>query len=168
MQATIFSRLDESTRELLAILEVFTQEKFNQAPPTGGWSAAQVAEHIWLSEKSLPALLLGPSEPAERAPTEKVLTIESIFLDFNSKLSAPGFILPSATEQDKESLLQSLKEARAAIKATAMEIDLARSYPSKPFPGLGAFTGMEWLTFITCHALRHSHQLQQVQQAIGA
>ncbi len=158
----ILSGLDETTNDLLQTIALFTQEGFNKIPFENSWTAAQVADHIFKSETGIPAVLQGNTKPTERQPDEKAAQIKSIFLDYNLKMKSPESVLPSNEKQDKEQKTLALKANREKIVSLASAIDLEKTYYDFPFPTMGEFTGIEWLTFAICHTKRHTHQMKNI------
>ncbi|MEO6638130.1 MAG: DinB family protein [Ginsengibacter sp.] len=161
-QHEILSGLDETAEDLFQTITLFNQEEFNEIPFEGSWTAGQVADHIFKSETGLPAVLNGNSKTTERQPDEKVAKIKSIFLDYNLKMKSPDSVLPSNEKQDKEQISTALKVNREKIIGLANSLDLEKTYYDFPFPGLGEFTGIEWLTFAICHTKRHIHQMKNI------
>ena len=162
------TEFDEATNDLLNTIASFSQEEFNAIPFEGSWTAAQVTEHLLKSETPMPSLFKSNSRPTiERAPDEKVATIKSIFLDFNSKLQSPEFILPSNEVKEKEALFTTLKTTKADIRSVIETVDLSRTFTDFPFPQLGEFTGWEWICFLTSHSKRHTHQMKNIKAALA-
>ena len=89
-------------------------------------------------------------------------TINDIFLDFTTKLKSPDFIIPTDEPANKEDLLKALNEVRERIKSASATVDLTNTITSFPFPGVGEFTGYEWIYFLVCHTKRHTHQLKNI------
>ncbi len=158
----ILAGLDETTNDLLQTIASFTEEQFNSIPFENSWTAAQVAEHIFKSEKGIPVVLKGNSRLTERQPDEKVAQIKSIFLDYNLKMKSPESVLPSNEKQDKEQIAAALEVNREKILSLANAIDLENTYVDFPFPTLDELTGIEWLTFTICHTKRHTHQMKNI------
>jgi hypothetical protein len=168
-QEDFLAEIRETTKELLQVLSSFTEEQFNRIPFEGSWTAAQVAEHLLKSESGVPDMLMrGGSRPTERQPDEKVKIIQSIFLDFNTKLKSPEFILPSDKVQDKEAIVTAVRITRAGIKEVISTVDLSLTFTDFPFPVLGELTGWEWCCFIVCHSRRHIRQLRNIYARLTA
>lgn len=162
MTTDFITELDSTASNLLEVLKAFTIEEFRQIPFPGSWSAAQVAEHLLKSASGIPALLSGNSKPAEREPQEKVKIIESIFLDFNTKMKSPRSILPSDDPPEKEELLKNLNASFEKIKQVSNRINLADQFTDFPFPQMGELTGYEWMCFIISHSKRHTVQIKNI------
>jgi hypothetical protein len=166
MEKQIRSGLDETTNELLATISLFTPGEFNEVPFEGSWTGGQVAEHLFKSEARLPKVLGSPSKPAERDPFEKTGILASVFLDFNTKLNSPEFILPSTEEKKKEFFLDGFAKNREEIKKVINAIDLSKTITDIPFPQMGELTGWEWLFFLNAHTKRHTRQMKNIFQKL--
>lgn len=166
MKKDILNSIDETTNELLESISLFNQEQFNKVPFEGSWTAAQVAEHIYKSESGIPKIWRGNSVETQRPVDEKAGILHSIFLDFETKLKSPEFILPSTEIQQIESLYNSLKSNRAEIRNLAESINLNLTFTDFSFPQLGELTGVEWVTFFTCHSKRHTRQINNIFELI--
>lgn len=158
----ILAGLAETSNDLFKTLDLFPQDQFNKIPFENSWTAAQVADHIFKSETGIPAVLKGKSKQALREPDEKVEQIKSIFLNYDLKMKSPDSVLPSNEKQDKEDLSARLKSNREEIVRLAGSINLEDVFYDFEFPGIGALTGTEWLTFAICHTKRHTHQMKNI------
>ena len=162
----ILLSLDETTRELLSTIGSFTPEHLNTIPFEGSWTAGQVAEHLLKSESGIPEVLTGPVVAAVRPIDEMVPAIESVFLDFTTRLKSPDFILPSDEPKDKQVLLDAFEFVRSELKKIAGSADLSKVCTSFPFPQMGELTRLEWLHFAICHSKRHIRQMKNIKAAL--
>ncbi|MBL0741203.1 DinB family protein [Chryseolinea lacunae] len=167
MKRELLILLDTTTHDLLHVLASFTPQQFNTVPFEGSWTPGQVAEHVYKSEAGIPKLWSGRVIPTLRKPDEKADTLKSIFLDYTIKMESPEFILPSNTPKDKDTLINQLRTNRFAIRHLAETIDLTLTFPDFPFPTFGELTGIEWATFVVCHAKRHTRQLQNLHRVLN-
>ncbi len=167
MTTDYISQLKFSAGELRETLKVFTPEELKQVPFEGSWSAAQVAEHVLKSASGLPMVLAGNSRPAERDPEEMVARIRSIFLDFDTKMKSPEFVLPSDSPPAQAELLQKLDKVFDLIAQTANRVNLPDLFTDFPFPQMAELTGYEWLCFIICHTQRHTVQIRNIYKTIA-
>src|SRR6476620_5652703 len=103
------------TNDFVSLLESFDEQQFNEKPFEKSWSAAQVADHIYLSIKRLPQLFAGESTGVKRDHAAKIEMLRSTFLNFDTKLESPAFIIPSEEPYNKEGLMGSLKDSFNAI-----------------------------------------------------
>ncbi len=166
MTTDYISQLKSSAADLREALKAFTPDDLNKIPSEGSWSAAQVAEHVLKSASGIPVVLSGNSRPADRDPEEMVEKIRAIFLDFNTKMKSPEFVLPSDIPPTREELLRKLDKVFDKIAGTAVNIQLPDLFIDFPFPQMGELTGYEWLCFISCHTQRHTAQVRNIYKTV--
>lgn len=161
--------MDTAGREVLAALAAFNNTDFNKVPFAGSWTGGQVAEHLLKSIEGIPGLLAGDTAPtAGREPDSHVQTIEDIFLDFDTKMQSPEFILPGEGTHDVKAMLQAYRATIDAIAEKARTLDLSLSCTAFEFPQVGYFTRWEWISFGICHTLRHARQLRNIHHHLQA
>ncbi len=155
-------QFSDSTKELVQLIEKFDNESFNRKPADGGWSAAEVAEHLLLFDTRLNKILETATHVTDRDIAEK----EPIFIkrlgDRKNKIDAPPFLVPSTGIKSVSTLVDNIKAERSKITRTIEENDL--SLHSKEFPHrfFGEMTVLEWIKFIDLHARRHMEQLNEL------
>jgi len=164
----LLNDLDQSEQEFYTTLAAFQPLQVNYIPFEGSWTAGQVAEHILLAESGIPETVLGTTEETDRPVAQYVPVIESIFLDFTAKYSAPEFIIPSAGPHDQQQLLDAFKAERAAIREIAANEDLTLTCTDFEFPQIANLTRWEWLQFVLCHSKRHTRQLRNIFDKVTA
>ncbi len=152
----------ETESALITTLNTFSDGDFNRIPFTDSWTLAQVADHILKSQANFTDLPGGNTEPTARNPEEKKVRIKKLFLDFDTKMKSPDFILPSELPQEKESLIKRIQAEGIEITYAMEKYDLTKTCLDFELPGSGKFTGMEWGWFIIYHTQRHIHQLENI------
>ena len=152
-----------TTKDLLRVLASFSPDQLNATPAGGGWSAGQVADH--LIKASVVEPLYGPVAPTQRAPDEYVQPLRDQFLDFNTKMNSPAFILPGNGPYSRESLLEELESIGTKIRTAILTLDLSASCLWVPRE-LGELTRWELIHFHLFHTQRHTHQLKQIYQSV--
>lgn len=162
MDQDVIAEYRKTVDELLETVKQFSQEKINEVPFEGSWTAAQVTDHIYKSQEVFPKLLNGKTEEAKRDTEKKKQQIKSIFLDFSNKMKSPDFIIPADEPQKKEELMRRMENKAKEITAAMKDHDLNRTFLDFELPGFGKFTGLEWSWFITYHTQRHIHQLKNI------
>jgi hypothetical protein len=135
-------------------------EDFDTVPFEGSWTAGQTAEHILKS--NVTKLLYGETEKTERDPGEKIDTIKNIFLNFETKMTAPEFNTPTHEKHDKSAAIRSLEKMRDEAVKAAEELQLSEICLGFELPNMGRLTGLEWLYFMAYHVQRHTHQLNNI------
>lgn len=166
MKQDAINQYKTATDNFLTMLGNFNTQQFNAIPFEDSWTPAQVADHMLKSQVGLPDVFKGTTEPANRKPDEAFGMIEGVFLDFNTKLKSPDFILPTTAPQDLADLTNRYQTTSRQVQET-----YARQEPTEicldfSIPGSGPFTRMEWLHFVTCHTIRHTRQLENIHQQL--
>jgi hypothetical protein len=159
MTKDILQEFESSTAAFLELLHSFDQEQINTVPWEGGWTAAQVGEHVFKSDNFLLQSLTGPVKPTERKPDEQVAGIRATFLDFETKLPSPDVIIPTHGTHDKEALLPALKATREQMAQVIKTTDLTATCFN---PIFGEPTRLEVINFVNVHTQRHTHQLKKI------
>lgn len=166
--STLLKELDIAARDVLESIARFSQVQFNKVPFAGSWTAGQVADHLLQSIGGIPALMEGNTRPTpERKGDEKVLTIETIFLDYDTKMQSPDFILPGPGPHDRNEALHGFRTSLDEMAAKARTLDLSMSCTDFAFPGEGELTRWEWISFAICHTKRHTRQLNNIYEHLS-
>jgi len=163
---TTLRELDTTFTSLLQLLAAFNQEQINTVPFEGSWTAAQVGRH--LLKGAVTDAVAGPAKPTYRQPDEKNGIIESIFLDFTTKMQSPDFVQPENIVYDKTRLISDLRHAVNSTEAAIQIQDLTLTYAGFELPGMGELTRQEWVHFWVCHAQRHLRQLKNIYEHVVA
>jgi effector-binding domain-containing protein len=158
-KASLMGELEKTTTELLQTLATFNQETINRIPFEGSWTAAQVGDHLLKSYTGMLQALYGQVKPTERKPDEKVAELKATFLNFDTKLQSPKFIIPTSSVYEKETLLTSLQSTIAQLMETLKATDLSQTCLG--FTTFGDITRLEIFHFIVFHTQRHIHQIKK-------
>lgn len=164
MATQIWDELATTREAFLQALLLFNQDNFNTVPFEGSWTAGQVAEHIFKSVDGVPHLLTGASHPTQRDPALHVPNLRAMFLDFETKMKSPPFILPSDEPKDLAELTKALDDRLKAIIEAAKTVDLSLTVADFEFPGSGPVTRLEMVNFMSVHTQRHTHQLKEIRK----
>jgi len=158
--------LDETNSGFLQMIETFSPQEINRVPFPGSWTAGQVAEHIHKSDEGMIFLLTGPAKREDREPDQFVEKIKEVFLNFNSRLNSPAFIIPQNKSYDKNLLLSRFETERTKITDIIKAFDLSETCTARPFPGFGEITRLEVASFIIYHTQRHLQQLHRIAKKV--
>lgn len=139
----------------------FPETLWHTPPSYGGWSAAEVSEHIIKASVGLPRLMNGGTQPCDREPSEKIPMIEHLFLDYSQQLQSPDFLVPAGQLEKSEAVEAWEKIKEDFLTATAMP-DLTLLCTGMELPGFGTLTRLEWLNFCLIHIQRHTYQLKKI------
>jgi hypothetical protein len=165
MTQDLLQEFQTATGRFFQLLVGFDQQAINEKPASGGWTAAQVGEHVFKSDSMLLQWLHRAAAPATRPIDAAVADIRSQFLDFSTRLHAPEQIMPSNGTHDKEALLSALKATREQIRQVITGSDLSAACTDTLF---GEATRLEMIHFINVHTLRHVNQLEKIKNATPA
>jgi DinB superfamily len=135
-------------------------------PPDGGWSAAEVLDHLRAAEHSL-VRALTKYEKGEPTRVPKVawwyrLPISPFF--WRIRFTAPKLVRPRPrAEVSPNEVLDALRTSRRDLLAIADRMGESR-FAAMIFPHflLGRFSGVTWFRFIGSHETRHLGQLCRV------
>lgn len=151
---------------LITIFSAFEPEQINVIPFEGSWTAGQVVQHMVKANSGFVDILRGPAKDTERNPDEIEPQIKNDFLNFNIKMTAPDFLVPEAKNYDKNELVSGLKNIRESVVNATETLDLTKTCMAFELPVYGFLTRQEAIYFITCHTLRHTHQLKNIYQKL--
>ncbi|MEO5893457.1 MAG: DinB family protein [Ferruginibacter sp.] len=163
---TLQSEIDGTISELLEILSSFTKEQFNIVPFEDSWTAGELAQHLLMSGSGFLQMINGPSKDTERSADEFAGKIKSTFLNFNTKMKSPEFIVPPKKQYDKDELVHTLKDVWIGLDHPIQTSDLSKTCTSFELPGFGLLTRYEAVTFVLYHTQRHIQQLKNIRQKI--
>lgn len=153
--------LAHTFEQLIKILYSFNETDLNRVPETGGWSAAQVAEHLHKSYTSIEQIRQAATR-SERSVDEKCNLLRMVFLDFTQRFEAAEAIQPLQGPYIKDDLLQNLTLQLEEVQQLATRPDLSFLCTELPVPFFGELTQYEWLCLYDFHTLRHIEQLKRI------
>lgn len=162
MEKEIIRELETALNQTTKLLSELSEKDINASPAKDSWSAAQVGRHLFKSSNGTDQILYAPSKPVDRQPDEKVDWLKQIFLNFETKMKAPDFIIPEDKEYNKERLIESLEETNKKIVEAAKKANLTELAPLPDGHPLIGITKLEMLYFITYHTMRHNRQIQNI------
>ena len=155
----LLASLDNTTSELLELISSFSETQINEIPPSGGWTAAQVAEHVTKSNVGIIKSLKKEGKLPGRAPDAGAEKLKKIFLDFDTKLQSPEFILPTQDIYQKKLVIDNLVMSISQLNELSHHVSLLEMISH---PIFGDITKLELLHFVVYHTQRHIHQLKNI------
>jgi hypothetical protein len=166
MQKGIITQLRTALDETLELLSGFTEADLNKIPYEGSWTAAQVCRHLEKSQTGMDKLLHTSTEASGRSADEKAEGLREMFLNFETKMKSPDFILPEDRHYTHEELRVPLRDIRNKTLNALETAHLEQFAPlpkGHPFYGL---TKLEMVHFMAYHTTRHNHQLKKIRDAV--
>ena len=127
------------------------------------WTAAQVTEHLRLSDNGMLQTLNGTVQPTHRPIDVMVPQLRATFLDFSTKLPSPDFIIPENITYDKGSLIEVFKTGRSQLAKAIKELDLSSTCFQ---PIFGEPTRYEVISFVIFHTQRHVNQVKRISEKL--
>lgn len=168
------SYMHATRKQFLDSVAGLSKAQWEYKPAPEVWSAAEVAEHIALSEDTLFELvtkkIVGgpPADDAKRAATKgKDEQVMKVITDRSQKVQAPEFLRPSHKWKTMEELVAHFKQSRdrniAYLQTT--QDDLRSRVASHPV--MKELDAYQWLIMIAAHSERHTMQLNEVKNSAG-
>ncbi|MDB5199942.1 MAG: DinB family protein [Chitinophagaceae bacterium] len=161
----LFSSLDNTIAELEQIISSANEKDINVIPFENSWTAAQVVDHITKSMNGMADNLKKPGTITDREVDEKAAGFKTLFLNFESKMKSPPFVLPGHDVYDKNELVDALKNADKKLKDAAQAANLPELLN---LPPIGELTKLELLHFVLYHTQRHIQQLKNILQKVNS
>jgi hypothetical protein len=141
------------------------------APGDGGWSAAEIVDHLAVVETGVSKLVHvmlsrhpGPL-PRETATDSVLHRLDHLGLEARTRrIAAPAAVQPRPGVT-RAMALADLERSRARLLETLEGADgVALGTFSFPHPLLGPLDLYQWLLFLAQHERRHTHQIAEIRQ----
>lgn len=154
--------LNEALEDFIAALAAFEDEEFNKIPFDNSWTPGQVGQHVIISVSGFTDLLTGPDTATERLPDTHVDNLKAAFLNFDTKMQSPDFVIPPAVDYNKQKQLDELERLQEKLNEIISNADMSRTCIGMELPTLGYLTRTEIMHFLVYHTMRHTHQLKKI------
>jgi DinB superfamily len=157
----VFAANDAVRRRLVARVEGLNDAHANASD--GGWTVAQIVEHLSIAEPRITDAIAGMLAPAETDGQRK--TFAPFSLDEHAeqargKIEAPEFLRPTGVPL-AEGVIR-LKKSRAALEALRPRFESADYSRVLKHPAFGMLNAAQWLAFLGMHEQRHLHQIERI------
>jgi hypothetical protein len=168
----LLDHLNQSSAEFVDSVKGLSSEQWNYKPASGGWSVAECAQHIALSEEFLREMVeknvLSAKASPERIAERKMLDgkILPMITNRTVKATAPEPLQPIRPFPTPEAAIQEFQESRRkTIELAANREDLREhAVPHFVFKELD---GYQWLLYLSGHTMRHTAQIREVKSDAG-
>ncbi len=158
--------LTSNRDRFLALLDEIDPRAWGRAPEGGGWSVAEIADHITVVERKSGRLLSGPfleqqavSPGEETSGKEEVIRVR---MADPTPRPAPDIVQPCGKWLTPAELGNAFAEARNATIALGRARGAELSIRVAPHPAFGPLTGTQWLFFLAEHCERHCRQMERI------
>jgi hypothetical protein len=146
-------------------IDTLPDDLFETTPPMGGWSYAEVYDHIMKAS-------LGSSIALERCtnnncpPTKKGLTLAGYYILLMNSFPPGGVKLPESvavpTKINKEEARNLIIKTRKRIDGIDGLVQNASLKARWQHPRMGMLNAQQWLKFIRIHLQHHLKQLERI------
>ena len=166
--------VEEKRRELMSSFEGVDGERLCRQTAPGGWSVAQILEHLRMVESNVAALITKRVAKAKEAGIGEEKSTEPVLPSFEpcratletAVLSAPEMVVPRA-DIDISEALEGLESSREALRAAAVSANgLSLGEIKHTHPVLGEIDLYQWLIFVGHHEARHGKQIERTLKSI--
>ena len=165
------AEIDRVNRRTAALVRAVRSEQLQWRPPAGGWSMAEVLEHLTVTnEQYLAAMAAAKTVPARPNSTVWRPSVMGALLNFamrkpklrmkSPRVFAPG---PQPREHVFHEFLRTQLELRRALER-ALSSDLRRTRVASPAAGMVRFNLGDCFEILVSHADRHLGQVERIRQ----
>ncbi|MCA1628022.1 MAG: DinB family protein [Acidobacteria bacterium] len=176
--AEIYEAIDDTRQRLLSRLENLNAKRQNFRPADDVWCAADIAEHLSITEGQVVKLMnkllakadsnattdsADGGDAAAQTPPAFPFTLDHFAEKVRDiKINAPEIVRPCGTIPLADSLAK-LRESRAALHALRPRLEAADlSAVLFPHPAFGPINAYQWLAVTGLHEARHLGQLERL------
>ncbi len=161
------SYLHATRKQFLDVVTPLSAAQWSHKPAGDGWSIAEVAEHLAVTEigtlATIEKNLREPATPENKAETSgKDDIIMTRVPDRSRKVQAPEAVTPTGRWPSRDALVTEFKTRRDATIAFIEKTpaDLRGHMFAHPF--LNLLDCYQWVLFLAAHSDRHIQQMQEV------
>jgi len=164
---SIITSLENSRQQFLAASEGVPEDRAKKPPAPGRWSVLDCVEHVTtVEERFLGWLENGKKLDAPPANPQKEAELFVRVQSRATKLEAPVVVRPVG----RFATLAEAREQFNTTRARSMKFAQDRSADlyslTAEHPRLGVMNGVEFLTIIAAHALRHAEQIRETRAVL--
>ena len=167
----LLALLQRAREHLVAQFAAIPADQRTLPDGAGGWSAAQIIEHVARVEGNVARMIAkGAEMPRSATPEElqaAVFTEQKIdrVRHRGTKVEAPERVRPSAT-LDADAALAQLHASRVAVLEAFTAADPAvLDGIIVPHPFIGPLTLRAWVELVAHHDARHAEQISELRRA---
>jgi hypothetical protein len=166
--------VEEKRKELLQSFAGVPSDRLIQHPAGGGWSVAEILEHLGMVESGVARLIAKRAGRAREAGLGEERSTESVLASLDQygpkldgmKMQSPETVRPH-TNVDLKEAIDGLQTSRESLRAAAQDANgLSLGEIKHTHPLLGELDLYQWLIFLGQHELRHTRQIQRTLNSI--
>ena len=167
--ADLLRLLDDSHAALRTAVDAVPPARRHQKPASGGWSVAEVLEHVALVDARFAQVVAaaiaaapaeGSGEPGLGAPLDDMFRAR--VTDRSEKRQAPEVSTPTGT-MDSDAAWAAIEQAHARFRATLAECSgRALGGVRATHPRWGSLTVCQYAELFAGHEQRHAAQIREI------
>ena len=158
----VFAANDAVRHQLVARVDGLNEVRANANE--GGWTVAQIVEHLSIAEPRITKAIEGMLAPTEGDGRERKpfvpFSLDEQAEQARGKIEAPEFLRPTGLRLDEG--LARLKQSRAALEALRPRFEFADYSRGLKHPAFGMLNAAQWLAFLGMHEQRHLRQIERI------
>ncbi|MBX2822960.1 MAG: DinB family protein [Rhodothermaceae bacterium] len=168
--AFLIDHLKESEQYILDVLNDVNDTHWSHKVNDQMWSIGESAEHILVAEQAILAGIqkkISEDQPVDKEEPQSDEAVLNILYDrVNKKVKTLEPFEPTGQWASKDEFLGAFKASRATLYAFIEnnEIDLQRYFNQSP---AGEVSLHQMLLVLSGHTARHTHQIEEVKEALG-
>jgi hypothetical protein len=165
--AEVTTELRDAQAEMLALLETLPPEALHRTAPDGGWTVAQVVEHLQILEDSAGRLIGSMLKQLEGTVDTETDAIAPTMARFQvwkpvTKLTAPETVRPAGEAPTADCVAKQSAARDRLIGALEQGSGRALHAATFPHPFLGTLSGYQWALLVAQHQRRHLFQIRTI------
>lgn len=160
-----------SQQALVASVVGLTPAQWTFAPGDGGWSVAQCAEHLALSESGLLAMIRGQILASAATPEAAAAArgrdgmVVAAMRDRSQRSKTFPFLEPDSVAASPAAFIGGFLDKRTATIRFVREATEPLHHHFAPLGPLGELDAYQWLLLLASHTERHVAQIETVKSA---
>lgn len=170
----LIAHLERNHEELRAALDSVPADMREAPPPSGGWSVAQVIQHLYLTDRRFGQLLEQVSAQlqghgADEYDVDAFLQSRKLkaVLDRSFKVETWETLQPTENWTATEAWEQLEQERARLLEQIRGTAGLPLGAVNHPHRILGELNLYEWIAFLGTHEARHAAQIREVAAELG-
>lgn len=161
--------LDDTRATLSNEIKRLSDKQLNFKPANGGWSIAEVIEHVALVEGTIENILGTLDQSQVASPNRDLKKLDEIVLrevpDRSKKFQAPSFVSPTGKWTAAAALDQFQSARKHITEILHSKKDLRKNVVEHPVYGF--LDGYQWILATAGHSERHTKQIQEIKSDPG-
>ena len=164
--------LVSTERRVITVIVRLTPAQWTFRPSSGGWSIAQCAEHLSLTEDGLLGLVQGQILGSPAAPEKETGArardgiVVAAMRDRSQRGKTFDFLEPRTVAATPAEFVETFLAKRAASLQYVRETGDALHHHFAPLGPLGDLDAYQWLLLLASHTDRHVQQIEELRAMV--